>query len=252
MRSHSQGISLPVNLLQPSLAIMTIKTYDLAEALRNKAAMLGKIWKLRRANDRELLGRKGYSVMGLWDAKDSHQLDWLFDRIKRTSPLDYPTRLRLMENFDYQQMRYWNDNKSGTQIMPLTITIKKNTALDSGIARWNQILANRSNAFFLYMASGTGTSTPFAGQTGLDAENARTSLLEDGALEPEGNILRSVGRFSRGVADAVIAEFGSCDEPIDPSTFGWRISIEDPNERLDHKQDLTEYTNSHSMISIPV
>jgi hypothetical protein len=147
-------------------------------------------------------------------------------------------------------MRYWYDQH--TEIEPITITVKKNTALDTGIARWNQIIANRSNDFFLYMASGTGTSTPFAGQTSLDAENARTSLMDDGALEPEGNIVRSVGRFSRGVADAIVAEFGSCDETIDPSTFGWRIAIEDQSERLDHKQDLTEYTNSHSMISIPI
>jgi hypothetical protein len=229
---------------------MTIMTYDLAEALRNKAAMLGKIFTLRRAKDREVLQHRGYSVMGLWDVKDSFQLDWLFARINRRSPLDYETRLRLLEAFDYQQMRHWYDQRSN--IKPLTITIKKNTALDSGISRWNQIIANRSTAFFFYMASGTGTSEPFAGQTGLDAENARTSLLDDGALEPEGNILRDVGRFSRGIPDDLIAEFGSCDEPIDPSTFGWRISIEDVNERLDHKQDLTEYTNSHSMVSIPV
>jgi hypothetical protein len=232
---------------------MTLLTYgDIADAVRNKTRMLGNVFTLRRQKDRSLLGNKGYSVMGLWDVQDSHQLDWLFSRVNRQSSIDYTTRIRLLENFDYQQMRYWYDNKSGTPIEPLTITIKKNIALDTGIARWIQIMANRSNAFFFYMASGTGTSDPFAGQQGLDAENARTSLLDDGALEPEGNILRDVGRFSRGIQDGLISEFGSCDEPIDPSTFGWRIAIQEVNERLDHKQDLTEYTNSHTLIMTPV
>jgi hypothetical protein len=234
---------------------MTLKTYDLMEVFRNKATMLRNVFGLRQQKPRDwdVLKHRGYGVIGLWDIRDSHELDWVFLRINRyRSPLDYETRLRLIEGFEVQQMRHWYDQRSSAPIEPIKVTIKKNTALDSGIARWNQIIANRSNAYFFYMASGTGTSTPFAGQTGLDNENARTSLLEDGALEPEGNVLRDVGRFSRGVPDALIAEFGSCDEPIDPSTFGWRIAIEDQNERLDHKQDLTEYTNSHSMVSIPI
>lgn len=227
----------------------TSLTNGLAEAFRDKTAMLGKVFNIKKPDQ---IGRKGYAVISLWDATDSKELDWLFARINRRSPMDYQTRLRFMEGFDYQQMRYWYDQRTSAPIAPIQVTLKKNTALDTGINRWNQIIANRSNQFFVYMASGVGTSTPFAGQMGLDAENARMSLLEDGALEPEGNIVRSVGRFSRGIPDAVVAEFGSCDEPIDPSTFGWRIAIEDPAERLDHKQDLTEYTNSHSMVSIPI
>lgn len=188
---------------------------------------------------------KGRMLAALWLATDKEKLDHYFNRFSNKSPLRDTLKDEILNEFDDQVYRKWNDQRSGSKLEPVEAVVIPNKKLADGIARDNLVLAGRAGLLFLFMASGTGASKPSIGQHNLDAENARA----DAEIHPQGNVLKTVGRFPTTIPTDTISEFGGCDEPQDPSTFSWRSIIEDIAQQLPHTQGVTEYTGSHSEVT---
>jgi hypothetical protein len=185
---------------------------------------------------------RGVMIAALWLAEtDSDRLDYYFKRIGKDSPLSDQEKFRLTEDFDRQVHRVWNDQRTGTKLEPIQVSRSPNKKLASGITRDNLVLAGKAGLLFEFQASGTNASTPSIGQKRLFAENARI----DAELHAQGNLLKSVARYSTNIPSATICEFGGCDAPSDPTTFSWRSIIESVDDRLAHVQGVTEYTGSH-------
>lgn len=185
-------------------------------------------------------------IAASWLVKqDSDRLDYYFKRFSKDSPLSYAEKFRLTEEFDRQVHRIWDDKRTGTKLEPLQVSRSRNKKLASGIARDNLILAGKAGLLFEFQASGTNASKASIGQKKLFAENARI----EAELHPQGNILKSVARYPTEIPSATICEFGGCDSPSDPTTFSWRSVIESVDDRLQHQQNETEYTGSHSEIT---
>lgn len=188
---------------------------------------------------------KGRMLAALWLTSDKEKLDHYFNRFSNNSPLKDELKEKILNEFDEQVERKWNDQRSGSKLEPVEAVISPNKKLADGIARDNLVLAGRAGLLFLFMASGTGASKPSIGQHSLDVENARV----DAEVHPQGNVLKTIGRFPTTIPTATICEFGACDEPQDPATFSWRSIIENVSQQLPHTQGVTEYTGSHSEVT---
>jgi hypothetical protein len=188
---------------------------------------------------------QGIMIAALWAKEDSERLDYYFKRFGKDSPLSDTDKFKLTEDFDRQVHRIWNDQRSGTKLEPLQASRSPNKKLASGITRDNLVLAGKAGLLFEFQAAGTNASRPSIGQKRLFAEHARI----DAELHPQGNILKSVARYSTNIPSATICEFGGCDAPSDPTTFSWRSIIESVDDRLAHVQGVTEFTGSHVEVS---
>lgn len=184
-------------------------------------------------------------LAALWLVTDKAKLDYFFDRFSNKSPLSEDLKNKMLNIFDDQVARKWHDKRTGSLLEPVEAVIAPNKKLADGIARDNLVLAGRAGLLFLFMASGTGQSKPSIGQHNLDDENARV----DAEIHPQGNVLKTVGRFPTTIPSATISEFGACDEPQDPCTFSWRSIIENTAYQLPHIQGTTEFTGSHCEVT---
>lgn len=191
----------------------------------------------------------GVELCASWDINDRYAWD-LYGKCIQSKDVDRDISIMNSQYFDEQLFRRYEDRRSGSdpKLEPLQVSAKGNKILKDGLTRLNLIMANKSSAFFYFIASGEGTSPVSIGNKGLDDENARIDMRTDGILDAFGNVLFMRARFPTGIPDATITEFGACDNEEDPSTFCWRVVL-DPTEYLTHTQNETWYNSSHYLVT---
>lgn len=193
---------------------------------------------------------EGYEIAALWYADDKYVLDYYNRTIEAKKAGDREKALSLAFHFDEQILRYYQDKRSGSdpRLQPIKPAFAKNKVLTDGITRFNDIIADLSVLFFYYIASGTGTTAVTVGQHRLAEENARVDMRETGTFDAAGNMQINRAMFPTGISSDTITEFGGCDAPAEPSTFAWRV-VMDESEYFDHEQGVTFYTASHYLVT---
>lgn len=193
---------------------------------------------------------EGYEIAALWSNDDRYTKDLYMRAVRAAQAGDRQTAVRLSLEFDGQVLRYHNDKRSGSnpRMQPLVTGFAQNKVLTDGITRFNEIISDKSVEFFYYIASGTGITSPSVGQHRLAAENARVDMRQNGVFDAAGNMQINRSMFPTGIASATITEFGGCDAPAEPSTFAWRV-VMDESEYFDHEQGVTFYTAGHYLVT---
>lgn len=191
---------------------------------------------------------EGYHIAALWSNSDVVAQHLFKKAVAAEKAGDRALAIKLSEYFDGEIVKHYNDNRSALELKPEASAIATNKVFTDGISRFNEIIADKSVEFFYYIASGTGTTSVSVGQHRLAAENARVDMRINGVFDAAGNVQINRAMFPTGIADAVITEFGGCDTPTDPSTFAWRVLL-DESEYFFHVQGDTWYTGSHYLVT---
>jgi hypothetical protein len=191
---------------------------------------------------------EGFHIAALWSTSDKRAMHLFNQAVAAEKIGDREKAIKLSYSFDEQILNHYNDNRTRLTIEPETSAIATNKVFTDGISRFNEIIADKSVEFFYYIASGTGTTSVSVGQHRLAAENARVDMRVNGVFDAAGNVQINRAMFPTGIADATVTEFGGCDTPTDPSTFAWRVLL-DESEYFDHVQGDTWYTGSHYLVT---
>lgn len=191
----------------------------------------------------------GLEVAALWSNRNKFAQEYFQKSIEAHRQGDRDLALKMSAYWDEQVFRYHDDKRSGSDkdLEPLQAAVKPNKVLKDGIGRFIEILADKSAAFFYYAVSGTGTTGVTVGQRGLARENARVDMRLNGLLDSLGNALYMRATFPTNLTSATITEFGAADRPANPSTFAWRVLL-DETEYFTHEQGQTWYNSSHYMV----
>ena len=135
---------------------------------------------------------------------------------------------------------FWHDRKSGTvwkdgtKFEPHVAILEHNRTLNDGVDRYSLLLSGETIKVFRFIAGGTSNVKPNAGQWGLGNEAFRN--IAD-FLTGQGNVVKTGISIPKGQPNTSFKEFGGCDEPVDPSTFSWRVRIKNA-PFLEHLQGL--------------
>lgn len=193
---------------------------------------------------------EGYEIAGLWYSDDHYAINQFMRAVKAQHTGDRATTLKLALEFDNQLLRFYKDKRTGSdlKLQPVQCAFAKNKVLTDGISRFNEIIADKSVEFFYFLASGTGTTAVSVGQHRLAEENARVDMRNAGTFDAAGNMQINRAMFPTGISSDTITEFGGCDKPSDPSSFAWRVVL-DETEYFEHVQGDTWYTGSHYLVT---
>jgi hypothetical protein len=147
---------------------------------------------------------------------------------------------------------FWHDRRSGTtwkdgkKFEPHVTIIEHNRTLNDGVDRYSLLISGETIKVFRFIAGGTSNIKPNPGQWGLGNEAFRN--IAD-FLSGQGNVVKMGLSIPKGQPTTSFKEFGGCDEPVDPSTFDWRVRIKNA-PFLDHVQGVTSPQVNHTTLLV--
>lgn len=183
------------------------------------------------------------------DHKDRREFHGTF--VSRFSELSNSIH-KMIYSYEKRLEDFWHDRKSrsvwkdGSKFEPHVAIVQSNRTLNDGVDRYSLLLSGETIKVFRFIAGGTTNVKPNAGQWGLGNEAFRN--IAD-FLTGQGNVLKTGISIPKGQPTTSFKEFGGCDEPVDPSTFSWRVRIKNA-PFLEHIQGSTNPTVNHTTLLV--
>jgi hypothetical protein len=159
---------------------------------------------------------------------------------------------KMIYSYEKRLEDFWHDRRSGsiwadgTKFEPHVAIIEKNRVLNDGVDRYSLLISGETIKVFRFIAGGTSNVKPNAGQWGLGNEAFRN--IAD-FLTGQGNVVKTGVSIPKGQPGTSFKEFGGCDEPVDPSTFAWRVRIKNA-PFLEHVQGITSPQVNHTTLLV--
>lgn len=157
---------------------------------------------------------------------------------------------KMLFSYEKRLEDFWNDRKAGTvwkdgkKFEPHVAIVEKNRTLNDGVDRYSLLISGETIKVFRFIAGGTSNVKPNAGQWGLGNEAYRDTV---DFLSGQGNVVKTGISIPKGQPTTSFKEFGGCDEPVDPSTFSWRVRIKTA-PFLEHIQGSTAPQVNHTTL----
>lgn len=218
------------------------------------------------SNTKESLLIPGVERAALWDAYEipvhnynkmltemTQEIKYCRTRYPELHRQLWNARNKLVNDYDNNLDRIWNDQKSGTvfnkgeRFEPHHVTKVGNLVMWEGLTAFTEIITGEIFTLFFWKAVGTGLTLPNFGNTTLEAEIDRTDMNINGGVNSDGIVLRDNALFAPGIDNFTASEFGAFDDDAG-GRLEYRVVIERVEDRLAHIQNITEIQSSHTIV----
>lgn len=191
----------------------------------------------------------GYPI--LWDVVDEHDFDKEMTRVRERGVLEAMIFEQKMERIRNDQTARFES--SGHIMDPLQIgEDKEDLVVNAGLVRIAQLVTGKSNVYFTFFASGTGTAIERPSDIILSAENFRVSMISSGFVEAVGTVMKFTGKFPSFVTSGTISEGGVFDNGGSNSGVMLFRTVYPVNGRISHIAGSTFYSLMQSINQVSI
>ena len=166
--------------------------------------------------------------------------------IKRRDPVE---KYLLINSFENQLDRYWNDQTAHDIPEPIAQTVKFDRVVNSGRTLAASLITGERKDRFDYLALGTSQVPVSDADYKLYNEILRINVrLSGGYVSAAGAIIKHSGLMSPGETSMLIYEIGFVNMSVfDPEQMLWNRSVFPAGKGVDHNQNEDFFTITHSV-----
>lgn len=185
-----------------------------------------------------------------WEAKDYPSIRKIYDKInlykKKRRHID---KYLLINSFEQQLDRYWNDQTTHDIPEPLAQTVKFDRVLNSGRTLAASLITGERGDRFDYLALGTSQTPVTDADFRLYNEILRINVIQNGGyISAAGAIIKHSGLISPGETSMLVYEIGFVNLPVfDAEQMMWNRSVFPVNKGVDHNQNQDFFSITHSV-----
>lgn len=185
-----------------------------------------------------------------WEVKDYPSIRKIYDKInlykKKRRHID---KYLLINSFEQQLDRYWNDQTTHDIPEPLAQTVKFDRVLNSGRTLAASLITGERDDRFDYLALGTSQTPVTDADFRLYNEILRINVIQNGGyISAAGAIIKHSGLISPGETSMLVYEIGFVNLPVfDTEQMMWNRSVFPVNKGVDHNQNQDFFSITHSV-----
>jgi len=185
-----------------------------------------------------------------WQANDYPAIKKIYKQINLAiKRRDHIGKYLLINSFENQLDRYWNDQTAHDIPEPLAQTVKFDRVVNSGRTLAASLITGERKDRFDYLALGTSQIPVSDADYKLYNEILRINVrLSGGYVSAAGAIIKHSGLMSPGEVSMLIYEIGFVNmEVFDPEQMLWNRSVFPAGKGVDHNQNEDFFTITHSV-----